>query len=115
MTNKTKRYEKFILELLNEHKTGYQEYVWGNLEDIVVVDKQQRHYQLLTKGWQKGRHIHNISMHFHISQDGKIWVETNNTEVQVARELEGKGVPKSDIVLGFHPQEVRHLTEYAVN
>jgi hypothetical protein len=114
MTKKMKSYEKYILELLNEHKTGYQEYVWGNLEDVLVTDKPNRHYQLLTIGWQKGRRIHDISMHFHIADDGKIWVETNNTEVQVARELEKKGIPKSDIVLGFHPQHLRHLTDYAV-
>ncbi|MCF8246699.1 MAG: XisI protein [Saprospiraceae bacterium] len=53
-------------------------------------------------------------MHFHLKPDGKIWVETNNTEIQVAKELEKKGVPKTDIVLGFHPESVRHLTDYAV-
>lgn len=68
----------------------------------------------MAKGWQKGQHIHAITMHFFIAPNGKIWVETNNTEVQVARELEKKGVPKSDIVLGFHPENVRHLTDYAV-
>jgi hypothetical protein len=114
MNRKVKRYEKYILELLNEYKTGYQEYVWGNLQDILIVDKLQHHYQLLTTGWQKGRHIHDIKIHFNISEDGKIWIETNNTEVQVARELEKKGVPRTDIVLGFHPQAVRYLTDYAV-
>jgi hypothetical protein len=114
MKNKVKKYEKLLLELLNEHKTGYQEYVWGNLEDILLVDKAQGHYQLLTQGWQKGRNINDILMHFHLKPDGKIWVETNNTEVQVAKELEKKGVPKTDIVLGFHPASVRHLTDYAV-
>ena len=28
--------------------------------------------------------------------------------------FEKKGVPESDIVLGFHPQHLRHLTDYAV-
>jgi hypothetical protein len=31
MKSKVKKYEKILLELLNEHKTGYQEYVWGHL------------------------------------------------------------------------------------
>jgi XisI protein len=114
MNNKVKRYEKYILEILNDHKVGYQEYVWGHLEDVVLIDKNSLHYQLLTTGWQKGRHIHDISIHFHIAADGKIWVEINNTEVSVAKELEKKGVPKTDIVLGFHPEKVRHLTDYAV-
>ncbi len=114
MKNKFKLHEKYVLDLLNECKTGYQEYVWGNLEDIILVDKNQHHYQLLTTGWQKGRHINDILMHFHIKPDGKIWVETNNSEVQVAKELEKRGVTKSDIVLGFHPESLRHFTDYAV-
>ena len=114
MTKKMKMYEKYILELLNEHKTGYQEYAWGNMEDVMLVDTTNRHYQLLTVGWQQGRRIHDISIHFRISEDEKIWVEVNNTEIQVARELEKKGVPRTDIVLGFHPENVRHLTDYAV-
>lgn len=114
MKNKIKKYENYIIALLEEHFTPYQEYVWGHLEDIVLIDKGRRHYQLLTTGWQKGKHIHDISMHFHIESDGKIWVDTNNTEVQVAKELEKKGVPKTDIVLGFHPASVRHLTDYAI-
>ena len=38
----------------------------------------------------------------------------NNTELEAASELVRKGVPKTDIVLGFHPKEVRALTDYAV-
>lgn len=114
MKNKIEQYEKIILEILHEHKTGYQEYVWGSNEDVVLADRESHQYQLLSTGWQSGRHINDIMMHFQIKPDGKIWIEANNTDVRVARELEARGVPKSDIVLAFHPEQLRHLTDYAV-
>ena len=45
--------------------------------------------------------------------NGKIWIQDDNTDYGVALDLERLGVPKSDIVLGFHPPEVRPHTEYA--
>lgn len=44
-----------------------------------------------------------------LTRDG--WTIT--TEHGLARELEETGVPKSDIVLGFQPPDVRPLTGYA--
>ena len=38
----------------------------------------------------------------------------DNTDAVVAHDLERAGVPKTDIVLGFQPPDVRPLTEYAV-
>ena len=33
----------------------------------------------------------------------------------LAQELVDKGVPKQDIVLGFHPSYMRELSDYAVS
>ncbi|MFN0035522.1 MAG: XisI protein [Saprospiraceae bacterium] len=114
MKNKVEQYEQFIIDILEEYKVGYQEYDWGNREDVLLIDKERHHYQLLTTGWQTGKHIHGIMMHLHIHGDGKIWIEANNTEAEIARELTDKGVPKSDIVLAFHPEKLRAMTGYAV-
>jgi hypothetical protein len=46
--------------------------------------------------------------------DGKIWVQRDETEDGVTHELVGAGVPKHDIVLGFHPADVRPHTGYAI-
>ena len=45
----------------------------------------------------------------------KIWIQRDGTEDGIATDLEAAGVPKSDIVLAFHPQRLRKYTEYAVN
>ena len=46
--------------------------------------------------------------------DGKLWIQTDNTEHGIAPDLGQAGIPKSDIVLAFRPPDVRRHTEYAV-
>jgi alpha-D-ribose 1-methylphosphonate 5-triphosphate synthase subunit PhnL len=48
-------------------------------------------------------------------KDGKIWIQHNMTEIDLAQELVRLGVPKEDIVLGFHSPFMRQFTEYAVS
>lgn len=44
----------------------------------------------------------------------KIWILRDGTEEGIATDLEQAGVPKQQIVLGFHPPAIRPYTEYAV-
>jgi hypothetical protein len=46
--------------------------------------------------------------------NGKIVIQEDWTEHGLARDLEEAGVPKSDIVLGFQPPEVRPGAGYAI-
>jgi len=46
---------------------------------------------------------------------GKIWIQWNGTEDDIAAELVALGVPKHDIILGFHTPLLRQYTEYAVS
>jgi hypothetical protein len=43
-----------------------------------------------------------------------VWIEHNGTDAQIGEELVAAGIPRSDIVLGFQPAEVRPLTKYGV-
>jgi hypothetical protein len=52
-------------------------------------------------------------MHFDIKDD-KIWIQCNFTDVDIAQELMELGIPREDIVLGFHPAYLRPYTDYAV-
>jgi len=67
---------------------------------------------LLTVGWNDIRRVHGVSVHLEII-GGKIWIQRDGAENGIAHDLEKAGVPKSDIVLGFHPPDVRPFTEYA--
>jgi hypothetical protein len=52
-------------------------------------------------------------MHLDI-KDGKIWIQRNMTEMDIAAELVEKGVAREDIVLGLHPPYKRPYTGYGV-
>jgi len=112
LDNKIKQYQDFIIEILNEHALLHQGL--GELEDQVLADRQNNHFQLTRIGWQDGERIETILLHFDIKTDGKIWLQTNWTTGRVAEDLLLRGVPKSDIVLGLHPPEYRQYTEFAV-
>lgn len=109
--DKIKHYESAILAILNE----YAKFKYSNIdaENYVVADKEHRHYQLMTIGWDKDIYVHTCPMHFSIN-NGKIWVWQNTTEWEVGEMLVKNGVPKSDIVAGFFSPKMREYTEYAV-
>ncbi|HAZ47691.1 MAG TPA: hypothetical protein DDW76_08780 [Cyanobacteria bacterium UBA11369] len=47
-------------------------------------------------------------------KDGKIWIQYSGTETAIAKVLKDKGVPESDIVLGFHSPFKRQFSGYAL-
>jgi hypothetical protein len=108
---KLKRYEKAILRILED----YTQIRYSNIdaENKLVADKQNHRYQVVTVGWDKNKFVHDCPMHFDII-DGKIWIQRNMTEIDVATELIQQGVAKSDIVLGFLSPKMREYSDYAI-
>jgi hypothetical protein len=110
---KIKQYEQLILNYLveNELHTSENE----GYERVVVSDKEHHHYQLLATGWATPtRFVNTIVIHLQIKENGKIWLLENNTELHPADDLVRLGVPKEDIVLGFHPPQLRSYSGYAM-
>lgn len=62
-------------------------------------------------GWSNKRY--GCVLHLDI-KDGKIWIQHDGTEGGIALELVERGVPKQDIVLGFHSPLKHQFTEFAV-
>src|SRR4051812_34371316 len=83
------------------------------LEAQCIFDETHDHYLLVYYGWDKGQRYYITALHVRI-KDGKIHVEEENTEEGIATELIRAGVPENQIVMGFHPPSLRHLTEFAV-
>jgi aspartyl-tRNA synthetase len=84
-----------------------------NVETQLIFDTEHDHYQVTSVGWDKKQRVHGIILHVDI-RDGKIWIQYNGTETDIAQSLVAAGVPKSDIVLGFHSPFKRQFTEFAV-
>jgi hypothetical protein len=77
------------------------------------IDETHDHYQLIFLGWDRPRRVHAVIIHMRL-YNGKIWLEYDGTDVHIAQQLVAAGVPKDDIVLAFHPPDVRPHTGYAV-
>jgi hypothetical protein len=54
-------------------------------------------------------------MHIDIKSNCKVWIQVNNTDVQIADELMELGIAREDIVLGFLHASMRSFTEFAAS
>jgi XisI protein len=70
-------------------------------------------YIILSEGWENTQHLHGVLIHVEI-MDGKVWIQMDGTEDGIASELIQSGIPKEDIVLGFHEPSIRPYTGFAV-
>ena len=84
----------------------------GSIDCYTVFDTKQDRYLVINVGWDGDRRVYGSVLHLDI-REGKIWIEQNMTEVRIAQELVERGVAKENIVLGFHPPEMRQYTDYA--
>ena len=110
----TKKNEAIVLNFLNDY-AKIKSPVWPDVENQVIADSKNHHYQLVRIGWdQKKNFIHAVTFHFDI-KDGKIWIQANNTDRNIADELMLLGAKQQDIVLGFHSPEIRKHMRFAVS
>jgi hypothetical protein len=97
-----------LLEKYAQYKPSY-----GDVEVEPIFDIQRDHYQIISVGWNQQKRVYGPIMHLDIKNE-KIWIQQNTTEVDIAMELIEMGVPKQDIIIGFHTPKMRKLTSFAV-
>ncbi len=105
-----KKYRDCIENIIRKH--GKYKPSYGDIERQLVFDRERDHYQLWSVGWNKHERVYGCVLHFDI-KDGKIWIQYNGTEGDVANDLVALGVPKEDIVLGFHAPYKRPYTGFS--
>jgi len=109
--DKLEHYREILHKLLEDFaKLGDAD---NTVETQIIADTVRDHYQLLQVGWQNDWRIYGCILHLDI-KDGKIWLQHNGTEDDIPAQLVQMGVPKTDIVVGFHSPFKRQFTEYAV-
>jgi hypothetical protein len=111
--DKITRYRLLIKELLSQEADFVNRVSQSGLETYAILDDAHDHYLLLRAGWEHKKRIRTIIIYLRL-HNGKIWVEEDWTEEGITSRLLEAGVPKEDIVLGFHAPEMRPLTEFAV-
>jgi hypothetical protein len=102
-------------EIVHHLITEYARYkpAHGEIDTEAIVDRDHDHYEVMHVGWDGVRRVHGSVVHIDII-DGKVWIQYDGTSRPVAEELIAAGIPREDIVLAFHPANVRPLTGFAV-
>ena len=103
-------YSQIIQDILSNHSRNYTA---NGTEIQLLFDTQRHHCQVLNIGWKQQIRTYGVIIHVDIKDD-KIWIQRDGTEIGVANELIAAGVPKEDIVLGFHAPYKRQFTGFAV-
>lgn len=107
------QYRQIIRQLLSTKVSSAHADSNSEVECQLLFDSERDHYQVLDIGWEEMKHVYHCFIHIDI-KDGKIWIQRNMTEDDLAQELIEMGVAKEDIVLGLHPPYKRPLTGYGV-
>ena len=104
---------RVVLSLLEEYAAYFPADLPGS-ENQLITDLERGHFQLVRIEWEGDVLRHSTIFHFDIKPDGKIWIQVNRTDIDIAAKLVERGAEKSDIVIGFQPPRYRPYTGYAV-
>ena len=107
---KHQHYQTIVKQLLSEY--AHYQPSHGEIEVQTVFDAEGDHYQVVALGWNRKERVYGCSIHLDI-KDGKVWVQLNNTELDIGQDLVERGVVKDDIVIGFQPPYLRAYSGYA--
>jgi hypothetical protein len=105
------KYQQIVRDLILDYAQYKPSH--GEIETEAIVDSQTDHYELLHVGWDGVRRVHGAVIHIDIIE-GKVWIQHDGTSPGVALDLVEAGIPREDIILGFHPSHLRQYTEFGV-
>lgn len=80
----------------------------NDVVSVPVFDEMRDRYLVLCHGWRGQERVYWVVLHLEI-REGRVWIERNQTEVDVEAELMVLGVAKGDLVRGGVPPEYRML------
>jgi hypothetical protein len=99
------RYRQIVMQFLLSQSS---EDDGTGVESQPIFDTQRDRYLILSQGWHGQERVYWVVMHLDI-RDGKVWIQRNQTEVEIEAELIALGIPQQDIVQGLIPPEYRAL------
>jgi hypothetical protein len=106
--DKLVKYRELVRQVISEYATHKPDH--GKIDVQAIIDSENDHYQVMQIGWDKVGRVHGCTVHIDIIGT-KVWIQYDGCSYPVAEALIEAGVPKEDIVLGFHPEELRHHIE----
>jgi XisI protein len=100
------------MDKVNEYRQIVQEFLANFAKNDanaqLIFDLDRDRYLVMHNEWRGENRIYGCAMQLDII-DNQIWIQQNNTEIYVDRELIQRGVPPKDIILGFRSPSIRQL------
>ncbi len=111
--DKHNRYRALIQQLLREYAAYARRSPSPGTEILEIYDPKNDQFLIRDVGWSGHKRIRVTTLHVRLVGD-KIHIEEDRTEEGIATDLMKAGVPSQDIVIAFHPPNLRQLTDFAV-
>ncbi len=111
-------YGKLLADIFKQYrelmKRASNPVVGQKVDPVFVIDEPNGIFAWFDFGWTKQGRTNSINVFVRL-KDGKIHIEEDWTEEGIGTILLAKGVPSKDIVVEFHPPEMRQYTEFALD
>ncbi len=108
--DKTARYREIVRQIILDYAIDKPRN--SEVQTEVLMDTERDHYKVMDVGFEGLSRVYGSIIHVDII-NGKIWIQYDGTNRPVATALLDAGVPREDIVLGFHPASLRQYTDFA--
>ncbi|HSK72043.1 MAG TPA: element excision factor XisI family protein [Pyrinomonadaceae bacterium] len=109
MNNQIENYRQILQQTVNRH-AQFQP-ANGQIETRAVCDRETNEFLVVDSGWnEKGRRIYDVILHFRL-QDGTVYVERDNTDAEVVRDLLEAGIEKDNIILAYNSLPYQRLDD----
>ncbi|MCB0564075.1 MAG: XisI protein [Phaeodactylibacter sp.] len=110
---KVKSYREIARDIINKLGTE-KHFATSVIRYQVIIDDHSGNYLLFRNGRKGETRIYGCIVHIEVTDDGKVLLHQDSTDFIVADMMLEKGIPKQDIVLGFHAPIMRADTEFSV-
>ncbi len=104
-------YREIVTKIIEEYASYKPSH--GEIDLEAIIDTKRDRYEVMHVAWDGHRRVHGSVIHLDII-NGKIWIQYDGTTRPVAEALLDAGVPREDIILGFHPAKLRQFTDFGV-
>ena len=114
--DKLEQYRNIIKKILTEYYEMTNNQISKKCEfevsERLAFDETRDQYMWFRFGWEDKKQIQHIIIYITI-KNVKVWVEEDATGLCIVDDLLSAGIPRNDIVLGFHHPSKRVFTEFA--
>jgi XisI protein len=85
-----------------------EEFANNDANSQLVFDRDRDRYLVLHNEWRGDDRVYGCAMQLDII-DNRVWIQVNNTEIYIDRELIDRGIARQDIIFGFRSPNIRKL------